>query len=222
MNLQADTYAWIFGPAGSGKSYTAQQAAESLKLPFYSLSLCAQTTKSDIQGYPNALGNYVETDFYKAYTQGGVFCFDEMDNANPNVAVILNAALSGSKYSFPNGIQNKHKDFKVVATANTIGNGATAQYMGRNPLDKSTTDRFCFIPYGYDPALELMMCNNNKDIYNMVLNARNLLKDTKAVVSPRASQQIYKLTSVGMDIKTAFELAVTNKLTDNEKAILCK
>jgi hypothetical protein len=94
--------------------------------------------------------------------------------------------------------------------------------MGRNPLDKSTTDRFCFVSYAYDPILELSMCGGRKDIYEMVTHARNILKDTKAVISPRASQQIFKLNSVGMPISEAYELAILNKLTDNEKQILCK
>lgn len=213
---------FIVGPAGSGKTYTAQQAAQALNLPFYALSLSAQTTQSQIFGYMNANGNFVETDFYKAFVNGGVFCFDEIDNGNPNVLAAINSALSNGICSFANGMQQKHQDFRVVATANTIGNGATAQYVGRNAIDKATLDRFVMVPYEYDPALELMLCNGRSDIYNMVLNARNLLRDTKAVVSPRASQQIYKLTSVGMDIKDAFDLAVTNKLTDNEKQILCR
>lgn len=211
---------FIVGPAGSGKTYTAQQCAKALNLPFYALSISAQTTQSQIFGYMNANGNFVETDFYKAFINGGVFCFDEIDNGNPNVLAAINSALSNGICSFANGMQEKHVDFKVVATANTIGNGATAQYVGRNAIDKATLDRFVMVPYGYDPALELMMCNDRKDIYNMVVNARNLLKDTKAVVSPRATAAIYQLTSVGMDIKEAFDLAVVNKLTDNEKAIL--
>ena len=212
---------YITGPAGSGKTFTAKQCADALNLPFYALSLSAQTTQSQIFGYMNANGNFVETDFYKAFVNGGVFVFDEIDNGNPNVLAAINSALSNGVCSFANGMQEKHQDFKCVATANTIGNGATAQYVGRNQIDKATLDRFQIVYYDYDPALELMMCNNRKDIYNMVVNARNLLKDTKAVVSPRATAAIYKLTSVGMSIADAFDLAVTNKLTDNEKAILC-
>jgi len=212
---------YITGPAGSGKTFTAKQCADALNLPFYALSLSAQTTQSQIFGYMNANGNFVETDFYKAFTNGGVFVFDEIDNGNPNVLAAINSALSNGVCSFANGMQEKHQNFKCVATANTIGNGATAQYVGRNQIDKATLDRFQIVYYDYDPALELMMCNDRKDIYNMVVNTRNLLKGTKAVVSPRATAAIYKLTSVGMDIKEAFDLAVTNKLTDNEKAILC-
>jgi hypothetical protein len=66
-----------------------------------------------------------------------------------------------------------------------------------------------------------MMCNNRKDIYNMVTHARELLKNTKAVVSPRATAALYNQTTAGMDINEAFELSVINKLSDNEKAILC-
>lgn len=221
--MQAGCYPYIFGPAGSGKTYTARQAATALNLPFYSISLCAQTTEVKLTGYRNATGEYVETSFFKAYTEGGVYCLDEIDNSNPNVVTVLNNALSGETYGFPHGEFTKHKDFRVVATANTIGNGATAQYVGRNPLDKAASDRFEFVKYDYDPVMELSLCNGNKDIYNMVLHARNVLKDTKALISPRATASIYKLTSVGMDIKTAFELSVTNKLTENEKQILlCK
>ncbi len=220
--LSSGSNVMLTGPAGSGKTYTAMQASNALDLPFYALSLCAQTPVSWLLGFINASGNFVETDFYRAFVHGGVFCFDEIDNGNPNILAAMNSALSNGKCSFANGIQTAHADFRCVATANTIGTGATAKYVGRNAIDKTTLDRFEVVFYDYDPVIELMLCSGDKDVYNMVIHARNVLKDTNAVISPRATAAIYRMKLAGLDLDTAFKYAITNKLTDNEKQILCK
>ena len=53
----------LTGMAGTGKTKSAQQVAEALKLDFYCMSVGAQTSKSDLLGYMDANGKYVETMF---------------------------------------------------------------------------------------------------------------------------------------------------------------
>jgi hypothetical protein len=220
--LSSGNNVMLTGPAGSGKTFTAMQAANALDLQFFAISLCVQTPMSALLGYMDAVGKFVETDFYRAFVNGGVFCFDELDNGNTNILSVLNSALSNGFCSFANGKQFAHADFRCVATANTIGTGANAKYIGRNAIDKATLDRFSMVYYDYDPAIEILMCDGQKDIYDMVLHARNILKDTNAVISPRATAAIYKMRNAGLPLKTAYEYAILNKLTDNEKQILCK
>jgi hypothetical protein len=47
-----------------------------------------------------------------------------------------------------------HPDFRFVSTANTWGHGADRQYVGRNPLDAATIDRFWQMDWDYDEQLE--------------------------------------------------------------------
>jgi cobaltochelatase CobS len=149
---------WLVGPAGSGKTSVASAVAEALDLPFYSTSVCAMTSKSDLVGYRNvSTGEYVETDLRRAYEHGGVFLLDEVDAGNPNVMVVLNNLMANGHCSYPDGMVAKHDDFILLAGANTVGLGADSQYVGRNQLDKATLDRFVLMPFGYDPAIEAAM-----------------------------------------------------------------
>ena len=64
---------YLVGPAGSGKTTIAAQAAESLELPFYSTGAVGMAYQ--LQGFINAEGKYMETDLYRAYVNGGVFLY---------------------------------------------------------------------------------------------------------------------------------------------------
>ena len=163
---------WLVGPAGSGKTSVASAVAHALGLPDFSASVCALTSKADLVGYRNVLnGEYVRTDLREAFEHGGVFLLDEVDAGNANVMVILNALLANGSYAFPDGKVAKHKDFVLLAGANTIGMGADRQYVGRNQLDKATVDRFAMVPFPYDPSIEAAMCGVSA----------NALKDAPAV-----------------------------------------
>jgi cobaltochelatase CobS len=212
---------WINGGAGGGKTHIVSQVAEILDLPFYSKSISAQTSEFSLLGFMNAAGNFVETDFYKAYTTGGVFCLDEIDNGNPNVLAVLNSALSNGHCSFANGGQTKHKDFILIATANTIGKGATAQYVGRLAIDGATLDRFVMINLNYDNNLEAALCGN-KEVSDAVQTLREKAEkhSLNCIISPRASINAAKLMAAGLTLKKALDFCIFNKLTDNETNIL--
>jgi hypothetical protein len=212
---------WINGGAGGGKTHIVSQVAEILDLPFYSKSISAQTSEFSLLGFMNAAGNFVETDFYKAYTTGGVFCLDEIDNGNPNVLAVLNSALSNGHCSFANGGQTKHKDFILIATANTIGKGATAQYVGRLAIDGATLDRFVMINLNYDNNLEAALCGN-KEVSDAVQTLREKAEkhSLNCIISPRASINAAKLMAAGLTLKKALDFCIFNKLTDNEINIL--
>ena len=62
---------FLTGPAGSGKNVICKQVAEALGLNFYFTNAVTQEYK--LTGFTDAMGNYQETQFYKAFTQGGVF-----------------------------------------------------------------------------------------------------------------------------------------------------
>lgn len=153
----------MVGPAGTGKTHLAGQVAESLGLPFGFCSLSAGVTESKIIGslLPTDGGRveFVPGQFAKIYENGGVFLFDEIDNADPNVLVFLNSALANGELSIPGAggrVLKKHKDCHILAAANTFGTGPNAQYTGRNRLDASTLDRFAVstVKVGYDVEVE--------------------------------------------------------------------
>lgn len=149
--------AWLVGPAGSGKTSAGSAVADALGLKFYAKSVGPQTTESSLLGYTNVTtGEYVTTQLREAYENGGVFLLDEVDAGNPAVLVVINALLANNKASFPDKVVAKHPDFVLLAGANTIGQGADRQYVGRQQIDGATLDRFAFMGWEYDPAIEAM------------------------------------------------------------------
>jgi hypothetical protein len=152
--VNARCHIWLVGAAGSGKTTLASQVASKANLPFAALSVCSQTTKTDLLGYLDAQGVYRSTSFREIYENGGVFCLDEIDNGNANVLAVLNSAIGNDFNSFPDKVVKRHRNFVVVACANTFGLGATAGYVGRTQIDAATLDRFFFVDMPYDDGLE--------------------------------------------------------------------
>jgi cobaltochelatase CobS len=153
------------GPAGCGKSHLAEQVAKALGQNFASISCTAGMSESQLLGRSLPTGDagqftFCSTPFLDCYENGGVFLFDEMDAADPNVLLVINSALANGFLSVParheKPVAVKHPDFRCIAAANTFGKGADRQYCGRNPLDESTLDRFRIgtIPVDYNRELE--------------------------------------------------------------------
>jgi len=188
---------YLVGPAGSGKTTIATQAAEALGLPFYSTGAVGMAYQ--LQGFINAEGKYMETDLYRAYVNGGVFLFDEIDASSAQALLAFNAIAANDLAAFPCGTVKRHPDFVIVAAANTFGSGADAQYVGRAQLDAATLDRFAFIAMDYDERLELAISPND-EWTRYVQEFRRAVRELKirAVVSPRASIKGGKLLSAGL------------------------
>lgn len=150
--------AMLVGPAGSGKTTAGRQLADLLGLRFTSESCNPQMTKWDIMGFVGPNGNYVPGVMRDAFENGGVILLDEMDASNPAVLVSINMLASvsiGETVTFPDGADvPRHPDFVLVAGANTFGDGASDEYVGREQLDAATLDRFATVEWGYDADLE--------------------------------------------------------------------
>lgn len=134
------------GPKGTGKSYHAKELAGSLKLDFGMVSMTAGTSPSAFYGRPKVGGDggVVESHFVECYRNGGVFLFDEMDAADPNILLIVNAALANGEFhnSQTGETIKRHPDFIPVAAMNTMALGGDREYVGRDRLDAATLDRF--------------------------------------------------------------------------------
>jgi len=228
--LGAGLNVWMVGPAGTGKTTIAEQAAEALGLDFSSASFTSQTSQGALLGYQTATGNYVRTEFRERFEHGGVFLMDEVDNANPNILGVLNAALANGRMSFPDGMVKRHSNFVAVAAANTYGNGPTSEYVGRNPIDAATKDRFVFIHVPIDEAVEdAMVASSGCDA---ALAARWTVAVRKAranveaaglkhVVSPRAAFGGARLLGAGMPWSDVVEMTlVKGAATEQRTKIL--
>ena len=144
-------YTW--GPAGSGKTYGARQAAELVGLRVAVLMMPG-LTPGKLFGFENAKGEVNVTVFADYYRTGGVLIMDEFDGMLPSVGTALNSVLENGAGVFGNNIVARHRDFVVVATGNTDCRGANRAYSGRMPIDLATVARFAFLRWDYDPAHE--------------------------------------------------------------------
>jgi len=204
--ISQGVHLWLVGPAGTGKSTIGEQVAEALSLPFSAVNCTSTMTETALKGYNDANGNYVGTEFRRIFEGGGVFVFDEIDNANPNVLGALNSALANGFMAFADKRVAKHPDFVGIATGNTFGSGATMEYVGRNPIDGATIDRFAQLEVPIDEKVEdAMLASVGLDAIiatkwvTAVRKARQNVSESglKVIVSPRATLNGAKLLRSG-------------------------
>jgi len=208
---------FLVGEAGSGKTTAGVKVAEALGLEFASMSVSGETSIIDFFGYKDANGNVNTTEFERFYTAGGVFLIDEFDAGNPNVLAVINQALANGSCMFAGGMKNRHDDFVCMASGNTVGHGATSEYIGRNRIDGATLDRFVQIEFNIDESLEMAICSNRdwcKMVQDIRANAR--AKEVRAIITPRATLYGEKLLAQGMDIETVLNYTVFKGLNEDE------
>lgn len=224
---------YLYGPAGSGKNVLCEELAKALNVPFYYQNTIL--TKFDISGYKNASGEFEETEFYKAYTNGGLFMLDEVDNSQAEALIALNAALANGYYTFPNvGKVKAHKNFYCIAAGNTNGQGATDEYCGRYKMDESSRDRFFFVKIDYNKDIEKSIVGEHKDILSFVYDLRKIANELQLslICGYRAISKLEKYYNKenikfildgfifrGMLIDDIKEIAA--RLTDNNKYAHC-
>lgn len=192
----------LVGPAGTGKNVIAKQVAEALGLEFYFSNAVTQEYK--ITGYGDANGKFVETQFYKAFVNGGLFLLDEMDASCPEALIILNCAIANKYFDFPViGRVEANPNFRVMACANTFGTGASLEYVGRNQLDGATLNRFALVEVNYDKRIEDNVCPD-LELADFCRDFRkaNDKNGTHTIVSYREMSRLYKMINVAKLDKT--------------------
>lgn len=207
---------YLVGPAGSGKNVLCKQVADALGLKFYFTNAVTQEYK--LTGFTDAMGNYQPTQFYKAFTQGGLFMLDEIDASIPEVLTILNAAIANKYFDFPApiGYVEAHEDFRVVAAGNTSGNGADYQYVGRNQLDAASTNRFVYETIDYSPVIEDGIALD-KALADFCREFRRAAKrvGVNIIVSYRAIEYLTKLLPV-MSTEDALRMCLIKDLEKDD------
>lgn len=209
---------WLYGPAGTGKTSAAKAVADALELDFGFVAFSRQSSKGDLFGIRDARGEYHESQFVRVYRDGGVILLDEIDCANDNVLKSLNAALDNGFAVTPDGVIEKHGDCIVIAGANTVGNGADAEYSAAQQIDASTLDRFYFLHWPVDEAFEAALIGANQpdesadtlrgsDVptkeqwLHVVRSARRNGSANRVWVSSRAVRDGAKLIGAGVCLK---------------------
>jgi hypothetical protein len=199
LTLRAGLHCMLVGPAGSGKTYSAEQAAIILAKKFFAQG--AVTYAHELLGYIDAHSRYVRTQFRDAFEHGGIILLDEFDASSPEAALVVNAGLANGFCAFPDGLVQKHPEFVCIVGANTDGSGATISYSGRARLDGAFLDRFIMFRWNVDPRIEAQLSAGNGEWLELVraVRAFALKRDILDVVAtPRAVKFGAALLQQGM------------------------
>lgn len=222
LNLvNMDIPVFLSGAAGTGKNVICKQIAEAMNIDFYFTN--AVTQEYQLKGFIDANGTYHETQFYKAFVNGGLFFLDEMDGSIPETLIILNAAIANRYFDFPTGKVEANPNFRVIAAGNTVGTGADIEYTGRFQLDASSLDRFALVHVGYSPAIEKAVTNGNDELCMFANQFRKITENAgiKCLCTYRALERIAKLESV-FDLPEVMQMALTKGLGVDDLKIIAE
>lgn len=223
-DLEARNNVYLYGGAGTGKTFTAGEMAKFLDWELIEVS-CNQFTSpleliggQTIDGYQEgkairAFGN-LNADGSPMSKQGAVLLLDELPKLDPNTAGILNALLAkvaefqddGEPKSIENGRGDKiqRRNVLVIATGNSLLNEANADYEANFKQDLSLQDRFVgstyqvFVNVGFE--WERILYKKWAFIFIYFNKLRNAIQDNKfqakAFVSIRIMQSAQKTYQV--------------------------
>jgi hypothetical protein len=217
--VNADIPVFLSGPAGTGKNVICKQVAKALGLEFYFSNAVTQEYK--ISGFIDANGKFHETQFYQAFTKGGVFMLDEMDASVPEVLVMLNAAIANRYFDFPTGRVEAHKDFRLIAAGNTFGTGADIEYTGRYQLDAASLDRFALLEINYSPAIEKALAQGDIELVDFVHAFRKATQSAgmKVLATYRSIERIKKLDGM-MDAREAVQICLVKGMPKDDLSVI--
>lgn len=217
--ISAGLWVYLYGPTGSGKNVMAEQIAKALGLTFH---YQAHTTdRFELTGFIDAAGNYQPTEFYKAYTEGGLFMLDELDASDENALITLNSAANGY-FAFPCGTVKQHPDFRLIAAGNTCGRGATDEYTGRRVLDAASLSRFTSRYHGYTKEIDMAAAQQDADLVEFINKLRNVKQATgvQMLLSPRQIKNIKQCEALGEPLVDTLQDVLTTFLTKDDLSIV--
>ena len=188
---------YLYGPAGTGKTYMAEMISEKLLNRKHFTINCSQwTSPINIIGGQTITG-YEQGVVIKAWQEGGILILDELPKLDPNTAGLLNQALAktadqitecegenivptitdgkGDKILKGGGDPDKAVLFGVIATGNTTMKQPSMEYGGNNRQDYSLIDRFSgsYYKISFNESLERELIYPG--VFDICLLLRNFL-----------------------------------------------
>ena len=235
----------IQGYHGTGKSTHIEQVAARLNWPCVRVNLDSHISRLDLVGKDAIVlkdGKQV-TEFREgvlpwALQNPVAIVFDEYDAGRADVMFVIQRVLEvAGKLTLldNNRVINPHQNFRLFATANTVGLGdTTGLYHGTQQINQGQMDRWSIVStLNYLPAeaeekivISKVPNFNNTDgqktIKSMVALAeltRNgfMSGDLSTVMSPRTVITWAENTNIIEDIDLAFKLTFLNKCDEMER-----
>lgn len=216
--MSARSNLFLNGPAGTGKTTLTGQCAKALGLRYKIMSAKPLPQDYEAFGYLNtSTGRKVMGFIEELYENGGVFILDEVDTGHASLMTMLNQILAQDEFDFPCEVDGtrkvqRHKDFMVMATGNTYGQGGSLRYVGTNKMNGAGLDRFTFVNIPTDEQLEKVICDAIEPSYSALIVP--IVRKARAncdkyaldyMVTPRCSIEMVKFMKVGDSLREAAE-----------------
>ena len=219
--VNMDIPVFLSGQAGTGKNVICKQIAEATGLEFYFTN--AVTQEYQLKGFIDANGTFHETQFYKAFTQGGLFFLDEMDASIPETLIILNSAIANRYFDFPIGKVDAHENLRIISAGNTVGTGADIEYTGRFQLDASSLDRFALIQIGYSENIENAVTNANDELCMFARQFRTITEKAsiRCLFTYRSMERISKMEDM-FPLHDVLRMSLTKGLRVDDLKIISR
>lgn len=198
---------FLKGPAGAGKTYSAQLLAEALakvtgkptKLALVSCNPGMSPAALEGRLLPIETGGkmtYIPAEAVEAYEEDtggyGILLLDDVDRADGAILSVLHMMLANCHFSIPARVGKpvalRQPRFLCVATANTFGHGGNRVYAHAGQLDGAFLDRFRsgMVEVDYDAAFETQRIR--PDVLAWGLSVRKQIDDhgLRRIMSSRA------------------------------------
>lgn len=229
----------IVGPAGNGKTTTCEIALKAQGFEFESLSCTDRTEVVDLVGGTILTTNgeeWVDGIVTRCFREGKAVILDELDALDPRVMMCLQNALqdagpdnTGRYVSTPAGRVYPSGKCPILMTMNTVGSGATRQYVGRNRLDSASMDRITILQTGYENEVEVLKKRGAikgrlaKKIVTWAETTRKHIDNAglALVLSPRTLLRIGEsVQDIRMEFELACELEFFSRLEADQREIV--
>ena len=204
---------YIAGPAGCGKTSLIMQVCARLQWGLQQVTVGNKTEVCELIGHSVLRKGELVFEYgvlVKAMLNGDVLLINEIDTMSPSDLSVLNDVLEGKPLTITanNGeIIKAHPNFRVVATANTIGNGDdTGAYVGTRQMNTAFMDRFRYLYMDYlteqeEAELVLKVSKVSKDTAQKLAKFSHDLRelcngDAAQISAPFSSRALIKVAKM--------------------------
>lgn len=156
ISFKTNLPALLHGPTGSGKTYALRLLQKKYpELPLAYVQTSKELTRYDLLGFRNSAGLPIDGIIAPVIKAGkGIIWCDELDKGDDNTNLVLKQLFSGRACLVDGIYPVDLSQIHIIATANTLGGGASLDYSAAIRQDRALLNEFSFIEWPYSDKVE--------------------------------------------------------------------